>query len=208
MVKVKICGITNLQDALAAVIAGADALGFVFYRRSPRYIAPEVAREIIRLLPKKIIKAGVFVDMPLARIKNIAKACKLDILQFHGKETPQFCRKFKNYCVVKALRVNKAVDLTEILQYNTYGYLFDSYVRSTPGGTGKCFNWKLLRNIAAIKRPVFLSGGLHEGNVLRAIKAVRPTWVDASSSLERSPGKKDHRRIARFIKKVKSSKLQ
>lgn len=204
MVKVKICGITNLEDALCAAIAGCDALGFVFYRQSPRYIAPRQAKEISRLLPKKIVKVGVFVDMPAEKIKNIAKSCRLDILQFHGQETPQFCGKFKNYRIVKAFRIKGSIGLAEVLKYRVFGYLFDSYLKSSPGRTGKNFNWKLLPGLGKIRKPVFLSGGLDARNVRRAIKIVRPDWVDASSSLEKRPGKKDHDKVIKFIKKAKS----
>jgi phosphoribosylanthranilate isomerase len=204
MVRVKICGITSLADALAAVIAGCDALGFVFYKKSSRYIAPQKARQIIRLLPKRVVKVGVFVDMAERKIKDIAKSCGLDILQFHGQETPAFCKKFKGYRLIKAFRVKDSIDLARVLQYKTFAYLFDSYVKASPGGTGKGFNWRLLKGLSAIKKPVFLSGGLNEKNVRRAIKMVEPQWVDASSSLEARPGKKDYCKVARFIREAKS----
>jgi len=204
MVKVKICGITNLEDALCAVIAGYDALGFIFYRRSPRYIAPRKAREITRLLPKRIVKVGVFVDMPAQKIKNIAKSCRLDILQFHGRETPEFCKKFKNYRIVKAFRVKDSINLAEVLKYKTFAYLFDTYIKAKLGGTGRNFSWKLLEGLKTIKQPIFLSGGLNSRNVSWAIKTVQPDWLDTCSSLEARPGKKDHDKVVKFIKRVKS----
>lgn len=204
MVKVKICGITNLEDALAAVIAGCDALGFVFYRKSPRYIAPSRAGRIIRLLPKKVMKVGVFVDAPAARIKGIARKCGLDMLQFHGRETPEFCKKFKDRRVIKAFRVKGIVDPEEVLGYDTFAYLFDTYSKSAAGGTGRAFDWKLLKGLRSLKKPVFLSGGINSGNVRRAIRIVRPEWVDVSSSLEAVPGRKDHRKVYELIKILKS----
>lgn len=203
MVKVKICGITNLEDALASFLLRADALGFVFYKKSPRYISAQKAANISAILPKKILRVGVFVDEKAERVKKIAKACRLDLLQFHGNESPAYCRKFKGYKVIKAFRVGKKIDLDEISQYKTYAYLFDTYSKSKPGGTGEKFNWKLLAQTAKMKRIVFVSGGLTGANVQKAVKLLKPGWVDASSSLEIRPGKKDHRKIKEFIDKCK-----
>ncbi|MGE5196966.1 MAG: phosphoribosylanthranilate isomerase [Deltaproteobacteria bacterium] len=202
-VKVKVCGITNLEDALHSVHSGCDALGFVFYKKSPRYISPEQARSIIARLPGHVIKIGVFVDTPERTIKEIAGFCKLDILQLHGRESPQFCEKFRGYKVIKAFRVKDALDLKTILRYHTFAYLFDTFVKTRIGGTGKSFNWKLMRNLDGIGRPVFLSGGLREKSVKQAIDAVHPDWVDVSTSVEISPGKKDRVKVTRFIKAAK-----
>lgn len=204
MVKVKICGITNLEDALAAVISGCDALGFVFYRRSPRYITPLRAARIIRLLPKKVMKVGVFVDAPAGSIKSIARKCGLDMLQLHGRETPAFCKKFKDRRVIKAFRVKGIVDPEEVLGYDTFAYLFDTYSKSAAGGTGRTFDWKLLGKLRSLKKPIFLSGGINAANVRRAIRIARPEWIDVSSSLEVSPGRKDHRKVYELIKILKS----
>jgi len=204
MVKVKICGITNFKDAMASVNSGCDALGFVFYKKSPRYIAPGKARDIIRILPKRVIKIGVFVNAEEKTIKNIAKLCNLDILQFHGDESPNFCKKFGDYKVIKVFRIKDKIDLQDILSYKTFAYLFDTFLKSRAGGTGKKFNWKLLSNIDnKIDCPVFLSGGLNAKNVKEAIKSVRPDWVDVSGSLETSRGKKDSNRVKEFIKAAK-----
>jgi len=200
MVKVKICGITNLRDALTSVAAGSDALGFLFYKKSPRYIAPESAKKIIKNLPQNVIKIGVFVNAQEKCIKNIAKICNLDILQFHGNESAEFCRKFKGYKVIKAFRIKKKIDLAKILRYKTFAYLFDTFSKSKFGGTGKIFNWDLL---ADIKQPIFLSGGLNANNVNKAIRKVNPAWVDASSSLEVTPGKKDPKKVRKFIQTAK-----
>lgn len=203
MVKVKICGITNLEDALAALFSGADALGFVFYKKSPRYITPEKAANIARILPKKILRVGVFVDSKEKDIKRIFRLCGLDMLQFHGEESPEFCSKFKGCKVIKAFRVKKDSDFKKIKRYKIFGYLFDAFVKDKPGGTSRKFDWNLLKKADKIKRPVFLSGGLNCGNVRRALKKVNPDWVDLSSSIEASPGKKDHKKIFDFIRKVK-----
>jgi phosphoribosylanthranilate isomerase len=200
MVKVKICGITNLRDALVSVDAGCDALGFLFYKKSPRYIAPGKAREIIKNLPRNVTKIGVFVNCHEKSIKNIAKICSLDILQFHGNESAAFCRRFKGYRIIKVFRVNKKIDLEKILRYKTFAYLFDAFSRLKFGGTGKTFDWSLLSDI---KHPIFLSGGLNAGNVNKAIKKAHPAWVDASSSLELAPGKKDHKKVRKFIQAAK-----
>lgn len=201
MVKAKICGITKLEDALASVNAGCEALGFVFYKKSPRYIAPEKAKEIIRHIPKEIVKIGVFVNENEKEIIRIAKLCKLDMLQFHGKETPEFCERFKGkYKVIKAFRVKGCVDRKKVARYKPFAFLFDTFVPAKAGGTGKMFDWRLIRHIDDLKRPVFLSGGLTAKNVEDAIKCVKPDWVDVSSSVEKSAGIKDHKKVREFIK--------
>jgi len=205
MVKVKICGITNLEDAKVAAEAGADALGFVFYKKSPRYIKPEKAGAIIKQLPERLRKVGVFVNAQEKTIKDIAKWSRLDILQFHGDESPEFCHKFKGYKVIKAFRIKDKTDLAKILKYKTFAYLFDTFVKSKVGGTGKIFDWKIIKRIMdKINRPVFLSGGLTKDNVKEAIKTLRPAWVDVSSSVEIKPGKKDHKKVKEFIKEIKN----
>ncbi|MCX5706353.1 MAG: phosphoribosylanthranilate isomerase [Candidatus Omnitrophica bacterium] len=203
VVKVKICGITNLEDALASLFSGAEAIGFVFYKKSSRYIDPFKAKNISRSLPKKILKVGVFVDEKEKRIKRIAKLCQLDMLQFHGDESQEFCRKFKGYKIIKVFKVAKKIELKDILEYKTFAYLFDTFSKSGAGGTGRRFNWSLLEKIDKIKRPVFLSGGLSSANVKSAISKLRPNWVDVSSFVEASPGKKDHKKISDFINTVK-----
>lgn len=204
MVKVKICGVTNLEDALYSVHSGCDALGFIFYKRSPRYIAPIKAKTIINNLPKNIIKTGVFVNCKEKEIRRIAKLCGLDMLQFHGDESPEFCKKFRDYKVIKAFRVRNKIELKDILKYRTFAYLFDAFLKSKIGGTGKKFNWKLIRHIKDIKRQIILSGGLTERNVKEAIEVVQPDWVDVSSSVEIMPGKKDYKKIKKFIQTVKN----
>ena len=203
MVKVKICGITNLEDALASLFSGADAIGFVFCKRSPRFIDPLKARNISRLLPKNILRIGVFVDEKEGRIKKVAKLCNLDMLQFHGREDTQYCEKFKGYKIIKAFRINGKMDLGKISEYKTFAFLFDTFSKSKAGGTGRKFNWNLLQNMDKISGRVFLSGGLTSLNVKGAIKKLNPDWVDVSSSVESRPGKKDHKKIQQFIKAVR-----
>lgn len=199
MVKVKICGITNLEDALFSYFAGAGALGFVFYKKSPRYIHPRQAENISKILPKKILRVGVFVDEKMSTVRRIAREVRLDMLQFHGQESPAYCRKFKDYKVIKAFRIGKKEDLDKVLQYKTFAYLFDSFSNTSLGGTGKKFNWKILAQAVRMKPVVFISGGLTSGNVIKAVSLLKPDWVDVSSSLESSSGKKDYRKVKRFI---------
>jgi len=202
-VKVKICGITNLEDAMAAVTAGCDAIGFVFYKKSPRYISPEKAKSIISNVPANILTIGVFVEAKEDTVKRIAKFCNLDMLQFHGDQKPSFCDKFKNYRIIKVFRVKNKIDPKEVSEYNVFACLFDTFDVARLGGTGKKFNWKLVRGLDCAKRTIFLSGGLNEKNVSKAIRALKPDWVDASSSVEAKPGKKDHKKLKKFIQKVK-----
>jgi phosphoribosylanthranilate isomerase len=203
LVKVKICGITNLEDALASLFAGAQALGFVFYKKSPRNIGWRQARNILRLLPKKILRVGVFVDEDIATVKKIARACGLDLLQFHGQESVAYCRQFKGYKIIKAFRIDRSEDLDQVSCYKTFAYLFDSSSDTGLGGTGKKFNWKILARAAKMKPVMFVSGGLTAGNLRGAVKLLKPDWVDVSSSLELKPGKKDHKKIQKFIQVAK-----
>jgi len=207
MIKVKICGITNLEDALNSVNAGCDAVGFVFYKKSPRYITPQKAKGIINRLSPDVIKIGVFVNAKEKQVKRIAKLCNLDMLQFHGEESPEFCDKFNGFKVIKEFRINDRIDLKNMLKYKPFAYLLDTFVKSKRGGTGKQFNWELAKHINGIKKPIFLSGGLTAKNVKRAIKQVRPDWVDVSSSVEIKPGKKDHKKVKEFIETVKRTAL-
>ena len=195
MARIKICGITNLEDALCACKAGAKAIGFIFYKKSQRYISPQKAKEIATRLPKGVLKVGVFVNETEKNIKIIAGKCHLDFLQLHGDETADFCEKFKGYKVIKAFRVKDINSLKKIADYKVRAFLFDSYSAGKYGGTSRTFNWGLLKLLKGIGKPVFLSGGLHSRNVDKALKMIRPEWLDVSSSLESSPGKKSHKKI-------------
>jgi phosphoribosylanthranilate isomerase len=201
MVKVKICGITNIEDALHAAGCGADALGFVFYDRSPRCLTPEAARGIIAELPPFVNAVGLFVNEAPERIRQIADFCGLDVLQLHGDEVPADCD-FAPRRVVKALRVKKAASLDGHAAYAVSALLLDAWVAGTYGGTGERFNWELAAAVAR-QRPVILAGGLRAENVAAAVRTVRPYGVDVSSGVEAAPGKKDPAKVEAFIRNAK-----
>lgn len=201
-IKVKICGITNLDDAVYCVKSGADALGFVFYKKSKRYISPEDARSIINRLPHNVIKVGVFVDEKQKAIRKIARLCKLDFIQLHGSQTPAFCNRLGRYKIIKAFRIKKDIKNIPLEKYAVVAYLFDTFDRHLSGGTGKAFEWGLLSRIERHGQFI-LSGGLNIANIKKAIKIVRPDWVDVSSSLEKTPGIKDHLKVKKFIRLAK-----
>ncbi len=205
--RVKICGITNLSDAVFCSSKGADLLGFVFYKKSPRYIAPSKAAKIARQLPKKILKVGVFVNEAPAVVRRIARACGLDILQFHGDETPQYLAGFRGYRIMKAFRVKDQIEPKLLKEYNADFYLFDAFKKNTFGGTGKTFDWKLLSDLKKVRTPVFISGGLTPKNVGSLLAKTRPFCVDVSSGVEKRPGKKDHEKIEKFIMVAKDHSL-
>ena len=202
MTRVKVCGITTLEDALHAADLGADAVGFIFYPKSPRYIPPPEAAEIIRGLPPFVASVGVFVDCPSGEVDSIAAACSLTAVQLHGSETPEFCDQFR-VKVIKAFRVRDARLPPEIDRYRTDAILLDAFIEGSPGGTGKTFSWEVAREAKRFGR-VILAGGLNCENVRNAIETVRPYAVDVSSGVETAPGKKDPIRLAEFLKKVKT----
>lgn len=202
MTKVKICGITNLEDALLSAKFGADALGFNFYEKSPRYIVPEKAREIIEQLPKEILKVGVFVNEDLEKIVEIAETAKLDALQLHGEETPEFARELKqktNLEIIKAFRVSPAFKPEDVLQYETDAILLDAYSPKEHGGTGEIFDWEIAKRVNEIFPKMYLAGGLSQDNIANAILQVKPFAVDACSCLENEKGKKDKANLINFI---------
>ncbi len=201
--KVKICGITRLADALAAVEAGADALGFMFYEGSKRNIAPAAAVQIIRALPPFIAKVGVFVNAPADVVRAVVVECGIDTLQFHGEETPEFCRQFAPLKVVKAFRIQSAESLKPLPDYAVDAWLLDSYVAGQRGGTGERFNWDLACEAKELGRPVILAGGLTPENVADAVHQVWPFGVDVSSGVESAPGLKDADLVRSFIKNVR-----
>src|SRR5579862_5533087 len=178
-VRVKICGITNLEDALAAIEAGADALGFVFCETSPRKIAPAQAAQIIAALPPFVSKVGVFADASEQAVRQIADQCDLDLLQLHGQETPEFCNLF-GVKAVKAFRIKDESSLEGLRAYRTAAWLLDSFVPGQLGGSGQVFNWELARRATELGRPVILAGGLAPLNVGQAVRQVRPYAVDVS----------------------------
>lgn len=204
-VRVKICGLTNLADALGAVEAGADALGFVFHPPSPRFVRPEDAREIVRQLPPFVARVGVFVDAEADRVGEIARRVGLDTLQFHGQETPDYCAGFGAFRVVKAFRMDGAAALGRLKKYEPYAWLLDSYVPGVLGGTGQTFNWDLACEAVRLGGRVLLAGGLVPDNVARAVAAVRPYAVDVSSGVESAPGRKDPVRMREFLAAARSA---
>lgn len=206
MVLVKICGITNLADALAAVEAGADALGFNFYRRSPRYIASVEARGIIEQLPAGVLSVGVYVNEaePETVARLAAEAC-VGAIQLHGDETPDYCRVLRESYVIKALRVDESFEPDDALEYETRAVLLDAFSAREYGGTGKAFDWSVAQRVGSLVPKLFLAGGLKPENVAEAIAVVRPYAVDACSSLEVSPGRKDAGRVRAFVRAVRGA---
>ncbi len=203
-VKVKICGMTNLEDALAAVDAGADVLGFVFYEPSPRYIPIDTAAGIIQKLPPFVIKTGVFVNAPEDTVLRAARDCGLNLLQFHGDEPPDYCLGF-GLMSMKAFRIQGPESLEALGNYPTDAWLLDACVPGKPGGSGKRFDWALAAQAQGLGRPVFLAGGLTPENVASAIQQARPYGVDVSSGVEAAPGRKDHGKIRAFIDAARSA---
>lgn len=201
MVRVKICGITNITDALVAVEAGADALGFVFYDRSPRYIKPLAAAGIIAKLPPFIQTVGLFVNEEAEQVNWIADFCGLDLVQLHGDESPEDCVAV-NRRIIKAFRVQGGSTVELLAKYPVAGYLLDAWSADAYGGTGHTFNWELAAS-AGQYGPIILAGGLAPGNVAQAIRVVQPYAVDVSSGVESAPGRKDQEKVRQFIKLAK-----
>ena len=201
-VRVKICGITSIDDAQAAVEAGADALGFMFYEPSPRYLTPEEAGAIIRELPAHVARVGVFVDTDEATIRNTATTAGLDTLQFHGNESPDFCTQFK-LRTIKAFRVKDSGSLGQLPDYETDAWLLDSYVQGVPGGTGERFNWDLAVEAKRLGRPILLAGGLTPENAGKAVGQVAPFGLDVSSGVDAAPARNDAAKVAAFIASAK-----
>lgn len=207
MTRVKICGITRAEDGLAAAASGADAIGLVFWPESPRFVTLEQAQAVVGTLPPFITVVGVFVDPEPERVEASIAAARLDLLQFHGDEPPQFCRQFSR-SYIKAVRVREGMDL---LQYasryrQARGLLLDAFVAGTMGGAGVGFDWSLIPK--ELPLPVILSGGLSAGNVGRAIEGVRPWGVDVSSGVEAAKGIKDSRKITEFMRGVRGADVR
>ena len=200
-VRVKICGITNSEDAHAAVEYGADALGFVF-AKSPRQITKEQARDIIAELPPFVSPVGVFADEKADMIKEICDFCGIQTVQLHGNEQPSYLKELEGYKLIKAFRVKEEDDLKQLANYKPHAFLLDSYVKGVMGGTGVSFNWEIARQ-AHKYGTIILSGGLTPKNVKEAIQMVKPYAVDVSSGVESSPGKKDKSLVKRFIANAK-----
>ena len=200
-IKVKICGTTSLKDAFLAVESGADAIGFIFYKMSPRNISQKEAKAIILQLPPFVETVGVFVNETSDKINRIAEQCKLNSIQLHGEESPALCRRVKRK-VIKAFRVKNADSLKSIASYDVSGFLLDSHNDGSKGGTGQVFDWNLALRVKK-QGPVILAGGLNPYNVFTAIHRVKPYGVDVCSGVENSPGIKDHEKVRAFIKSVR-----
>jgi len=202
MTWIKICGITNLKDALDAHALGVNALGFIF-APSPRRVEPDVAPKIIRAIPKNLLKVGVFMNEELEEVLRVADYCGLDILQFHGQEPPEYCRQV-SIPVIKAIVVKEAESLREIERYAFASILLDACGPGQAGGTGRTFSWELALE-ARKKRNFILSGGLNPQNVYRAIQMLRPMGVDVCSGVEKVPGVKDRGKMMEFVKEVRKA---
>ena len=205
MVRVKICGITNLEDALLAAELGADALGFIFYPKSPRHVAPEAARSIIAQLPPFVASVGVFVDEAAAVVQELAAKVRLDWVQLHGQESPDYCRNLGRK-VIKAFRIQDEDSLRQLADYRgaAQALLLDTYKKGQVGGTGEIFDWHLARK-AKKYGPIILAGGLTSENVALAIATAGPAAVDAASGTEAAPGKKDPAKLRAFFEAAVSS---
>jgi phosphoribosylanthranilate isomerase len=204
MVKIKICGITNLEDALLACELGADALGFIFYPQSPRKVAPETAREIIAQLPPFVASVGVFVDEAATVVQELAARVGLDWVQLHGQESPEYCRNLGRK-VIKGFRIQDEDSLRRLADYQgaAQALLLDTYKQGQVGGTGTAFDWRLAREAKKFGR-IILAGGLNPDNVAMAIGTALPAAVDAASGTEAAPGKKDPAKLRAFFKAVSS----
>jgi len=208
MIKVKICGITNLQDARHAAERGADAIGFNFYSGSKRYISPTDAAVIVAQISAGVQKIGVFVNAPIEEIVEIEHAVQLDTVQLHGDETAEFIEELRlesDASIIKAVRIGPDFDAYDALQYKADAILLDAFSIDERGGTGETFDWAIARQIVEVVDRVYLAGGLSPDNVADAIRAVKPFAVDACSLLEASPGFKDREKVAAFIKAAKEA---
>ena len=202
MTRIKICGITNIDDALMSIDAGADALGFNFVPGTPRYLKDTTAAaQLIDQLPPFITTVGLFVNAAPELIQSIADECHLDMLQLHGEESPQFCQGF-NRRVIKAVRIKDESSCSHLSDYRVSGYLLDTYVKGALGGTGVVFDWELAIKAKQYGR-IVLAGGLDPDNVASAVQQVRPYGVDVSSRVEASPGRKDPLKVRTFIQNVR-----
>ena len=204
MTLVKVCGITNLEDALAALEAGADMLGFNFYARSPRHVSPAEARRVVEALPKGVSCVGVFVNEAAPEdVERIAREASVGAVQLHGDETPEFCRGLRGLMTIKALRVGADYSAESAARFQTDAVLLDAYAAHAYGGTGHTFDWKLARLTREAVPRLFLAGGLKPDNVAAAVAAVRPYAVDVCSGVETSPGRKSPRLLRSFVDRVR-----
>jgi phosphoribosylanthranilate isomerase len=201
MIKIKICGITNVEDAREAIAAGADALGFVMYRKSPRHVEPSMVRAIVAELPPFVLPVGVFVNEDLLAVRSLMDECGLALAQLHGDETASYCEHLGRPAL-KAFRLKDRRSFLSLAEFrgraNVRGFLLDAYSTDAYGGTGTTADWSLAQEVARAT-PVILAGGLTPSNVSAAIQVVRPHGVDVSSGVEERPGKKDGAKVRAFI---------
>jgi phosphoribosylanthranilate isomerase len=204
VIQIKICGITNEEDALCAAKLGAAALGFIFYPPSPRYVRPNVVRKIVKKLPPNLARVGVFVNESAKEIKTIIKYCGLDFIQLHGDESVEFCRNFPASTIIKTVELLSESDLVKAFSYNVAAILVDRRSAGLYGGTGKKANWGLAQCIKN-KKLLILSGGLNGENIKEAIEKIAPHALDINSGVEKSPGKKDHIKLARLLDNMRAA---
>lgn len=206
--RIKMCGTTNLEDALLAVESGVDALGFIFFAKSPRNIEPEAAQDIIEQLPPLVDTVGVFVDRDLDETVEIIRYCRLGYAQLHGQESPKYCERLSRFAapcqVIKALRVGEHLRPEDVAPYNehVHGFLLDTYHKNMVGGTGKSFDWAIIEKLN-LQKSWILAGGLDADNISNAIETVHPYAVDVNSGVEKSPGQKDPALVRAFVEKVR-----
>ncbi|MCP4049357.1 MAG: phosphoribosylanthranilate isomerase [bacterium] len=197
---IKICGITNIEDAQNAISLGVNAIGFIFVKDSPRYITPETAEEISMNLPPFIQSVGVFLDQSIEEINAITTQCRLDIIQLHGSESPGFCLKMPRK-VIKAIKVSDIEDIIGIAKYQgiVSAILLDTKVMHRDGGTGKTFDWGLALKAKDFDIPIILAGGINITNLQKALTLVNPYAIDISTGVENSPGKKDYNKMEEVL---------
>lgn len=203
--EIKICGITNIEDAITACDSGADALGFIFYEKSPRYVTPETAKLIIKRLPGDTTLVGVFVTHDIHAVKEISAFCGLNLIQLQGDESPDYCRQFPESILIKTFSPRSEEDLNIIKNYPVKAILIDVRDSGLYGGTGKTSNWEMAA-VLKDRYPLILAGGLNTGNIVEAIKTVSPHAVDVNSGVEVSPGKKDPEQVKNIIEMVHAVK--
>jgi phosphoribosylanthranilate isomerase len=199
--RVKVCGITNYEDAAMALDQGVDALGFNFYRLSPRYIDPENARAIIRRLPPFSVLVGLFVNAAIEEVRAMARSAGMQVIQLHGDETPEYCRKLSDWPLLKAIRIGGSPIRENLAEYPVRAFLLDVKDDALFGGTGKSFDWRLAKGIT---HPYVLAGGLRPDNVGQAIRIAGPYGVDVCSGVESRPGKKDAGLLVEFMNEVRN----
>jgi phosphoribosylanthranilate isomerase len=200
MISAKICGITSVKEAKGAIESGASAIGLIFYKYSPRRVSVEIANEIIGFVDGKVPIIGVFVDEKVETVNAILSKVNLDILQLHGSESPQYCKQL-NLPIIKVFRVDSTFNSSWLEGYNVSAFLFDTYKKGLPGGTGNHFNWKLISNLK-IETAIILSGGLTPENIIDGINEVNPIAVDVSSGVENCPGEKNPEKLNKLFKKI------